>query len=199
LPASAGKHTRNNNLHYLRKKGAEHTMKGVIVQCLQELVITRFGKDPWEKSLTDLGLKRYKFFLPIENVDDRLVMNIVTAVCRNLNISLIQAADAFGEYWVNTYSQKMYAHYYAKYTTAREFLLSMDTLHVTMTKMLQDANPPRFEYAWKNERTLLMVYKSQRGLLDFMVGLVKAVGTFYNEELNVTKSGPNQIQIIFPS
>jgi hypothetical protein len=91
----------------------------------------------------------------------------------------------------------MYAHYYSRYKTARDFLLAMDTVHVTMTKTLQDARPPRFDYAWKNEHTLLMRYTSHRGLIDFAVGLAKGVGKFYKEDLEVTKLGTDQIQIIF--
>ncbi len=174
-------------------------MKGTIVQCLEELVITRFGKNKWEKVLKDAGLKTATTFLPFQDIDDSLVIRLVTAVCESLNISLPQAADAFGEYWVMVYSQRMYPHYYKRHKTARDFLLYMDTVHITMTKRLEIAKPPRFDYEWKDENTLIMHYKSHRGLIDFAVGLAKGVGKFYNEDLSVTKLGPDKVQIVFRS
>jgi hypothetical protein len=173
-------------------------MKGTIVQCLEELISTRFGKDTWEQALNNAGLKTPVMFLPFQDVDDAVVMQVVTAVCDLLNLSLPQAADAFGEYWVMEYSQRMYPqYYYTKCKTAKEFLLKMDAVHVSMTKNLKDARPPRFEYEWKNENTLIMRYKSHRPLLDFVVGLAKGVGEFYNEKLTVTKIEPDKVQIVF--
>jgi hypothetical protein len=171
-------------------------MKGTILKCLQELVISNFGKDKWEKSLEDAGLKKSTLFIPIMDVDDSQTMKIIEAVCKVLNISLTQAADAFGDYWVNVYSQKMYSNYY-KEKTAKEFLLNMDNIHVEITKTIKNARPPRFEYEWKDDKTLIMHYHSFRGLIDFVIGLVKGVGKFYKENIKVTKLGIGKIQIIF--
>jgi hypothetical protein len=63
---------------------------------------------------------------------------------------------------------------------------------------MKNAHPPRFDYTWKNEKTLIMHYKSQRGLIDFAVGLIKGVGKFYHENLRVAKVGSDQIEIVFP-
>jgi hypothetical protein len=174
-------------------------MKGTIVRCLEELVVKQFGKDKWEKSLEEAGIKNPRMFLPFEDVEDSVVLKLITTVCKNLNISLSQAADAFGDYWVNVYSQKLYPQYYAIHKTARDFLLGMDAVHVAMTRTIKDAKPPRFEYEWKNEDTLIMHYKSHRGLTDFAVGLIKGVGKFYNEELRITTFGTDKIEIVFPS
>lgn len=173
-------------------------MKGTIVKCLEELVSTKFGRDKWKKSLEDAGLKDSTMILAISDIDDLQVMKVVEAVCKNLNISLEQAADAFGDYWVNVYSQKMYGQYYQINKTAKDFLLDMDNVHVAMTKTMKDARPPRFNYEWKDDKTLIMHYRSHRGLVDFAVGLSRGVGKFYNENIRVTKLGPDKVQVVFP-
>ncbi len=174
-------------------------MKGTIVQCLQELVTTHFGKNKWEKVLENAGVKTSAVFLSFQDIDDSLVMRLVTAVCKVNNISLPQAADAFGEYWVTVYCQRMYPHYFKRRKTARDFLLDMDTVHVTITKRIKNAKPPRFDYEWKDEKTLIMHYKSHRGLVDFVVGLAKGVGKFYKEDLRITKLSDDKVQIVFRS
>ena len=173
-------------------------MKGTIVKCLEELVVTQFGQDKWEKSLEGAGLSTTTVFWPMSDFDDALVMQVVESVCKTLGISLIQAADAFGDYWVNVYSQKMYPLYFTQHTTARDFLLDMNNVHVAMTRTIENASPPRFRYEWlDDDKTLIMHYQSHRGLIDFVVGLAKGVGKHYEENLQVTRTGPDRVQIVF--
>jgi hypothetical protein len=164
-------------------------MKGVIVLAMKEMVQERFGKDKWESALKKAGIEKEPIILPISNVDDQIVLKVLNSVCEVLNVSLPQAADAFGDYWVNVYTQKMYPSYYAGVKTAKEFLLKMDSVHVASVKGIPDAHPPRFEYEWWDEKTLVMKYKSPRGLIDILVGLIKGVGKLYKEDLEITKLG----------
>ena len=51
-----------NNYYY--KPWGGKNMKGTIVKCLEELVFSQFGRNKWEKSLEDAGLKKTPCFLP---------------------------------------------------------------------------------------------------------------------------------------
>lgn len=172
-------------------------MKGVIVHCLEELVTTRFGGAAWQATLKEAGLKPATMFLVVDDIDDAVVMNIIAALSRHLKLSIAQLADMFGEYWVTAYSQKLYARYYATHANAKAFLLDLNEIHVTITKTIKQARPPRFTYEWKDERTLLMRYISHRRLLDIAVGLVKGVAKQYHEELDVKKISADTLQITF--
>ncbi len=172
-------------------------MKGTIVKCLEELVITQFGKEKWEQSLEDAGMKKNTVFFTISDVDDADVMKVIGSVCKVLDITPLQAADAFGDYWVNNYSQAVYSNYYRTNKTAKDFMLNLDNLHVTMTKTIENAQPPRFNYEWKDDKTLVVNYNSHRGLIDFAIGLAKGVGKYYKENLEVTKLNPEKFQIVF--
>ena len=173
-------------------------MKGVIVMCLGELVKNNFGQDKWEAALEKAGVNKSTIFLPTSNVDDGAVLKVIESVCNVLDISLVQAADAFGDYWVNVFAPKIYSPFYAGAKSAKEFLLNMDKVHVYTTETLKDCCPPRFSYNWKDDKTLIMGYKSHRGLIDIMVGLIKGVGKYYNEDLKVTKLGDDKVEIVFP-
>lgn len=86
-------------------------MKGVIVKYLGDLVKEKFGKDKWEDALKEAGLGKDTIFLATEDADDTVVLKIISSVCRILNISLVEAADAFGDYWINVFAPKIYATY----------------------------------------------------------------------------------------
>jgi hypothetical protein len=172
-------------------------MKGVIVICLGDLVRNNFGQDKWDTALEKAGVKKNTVILPTSNVDDSTVLKVIDSVCNVLNISLVQAADAFGDYWVNVFAPKTYAPYYAGVKSAKEFLLNMDKVHVQSAAIIKDCCPPRFSYEWKDDKTLIMGYKSHRGLIDIMVGLIKGVGKYYNEDLKVTKLADDKVKIVF--
>ncbi len=173
-------------------------MKGVIALCLKELVVSKFGQEKWQEALKKAGIDKEPMILPVSDVDDKVFMKILNAVCDVLGISLAQAADAFGDYMVNVFSQKMYRAYYTACKSAKDFLLKMDQVHVEATKKMAGARPPRFEYEWKDDKTLIMKYKSHRNLIDIMVGLIKGVGKYYKTDLKVSKLGPDKVQIVFP-
>jgi hypothetical protein len=172
-------------------------MKGVIITCLQEMVCSRFGTDKWDKSLAEAGFPASSVLQAVADVQDASALRLLAAVCRTLGLELPQLADAFGDYWVNVYSPKLYKAFYERNPTARDFLLDMDRVHVAMTKSVPNASPPRFEYEWTDARTLVMTYRSERGLVDLVVGLAKGVGTYYGEPLEVTKLGPDRVRVVF--
>ena len=173
-------------------------MKGVIAMCLKDLVVNKFGADKWTECLKNLGEAQDIPILASSDMHDEVVMKMVQAACKTLGISLQQAADAFGEYWVCNFSPKIYGAFYRKYGNAKDFLLAMDKVHVDMTTMLKDSTPPRFDYEWKDNRTLIMKYKSKRNLIDFAVGLAKGVGKYYKEDIKVSKLSDDKMQIVFP-
>ena len=145
------------------------------------------------------GFSETTTFLATKEIPDEDILKIVNACCKLLNVSLQQFADMLGDYWVNEYAFKMFKFYYSKPKSAKEFILNMDTVHQNVTKTFPESNPPRFDYEWKDDKTLLMAYKSKRGLMDFLVGLIKGVGKHFNENLRVTKIGSNKVQIVFPN
>ncbi len=173
-------------------------MKGAIINCLQELVVNSFGKDKWETALEKAGFEKHTVFLTIQDIDDASVLKLVGAVCSVINISLPQAADAFGEYWMCTYAPKNYDVFFAGIKSAKDFLLKMDKVHHVTTATVPNAHPPRFDYSWENDKTLIMKYKSPRNLIDFMVGLIKGVGKRFNENLAISRIGENSVRIVFP-
>ncbi|MDH4319354.1 MAG: heme NO-binding domain-containing protein [Desulfobulbaceae bacterium] len=173
-------------------------MKGVIADCLGKLVSEKFGKDKWIQSLIKAGFSKYSIFLPFQDVEDEKVIRLIEAVCSVTGITQEQAANAFGEYWVNIYAANVYKIYYMDQNSARDFLLKMDQVHEKVTRTVTNAKPPRFDYQWKKDNILIMKYKSARGMMDILVGLVKGVGRFYNEAIEVTRIGENELEIVFP-
>ncbi|MBS2099886.1 heme NO-binding domain-containing protein [Carboxylicivirga linearis] len=172
-------------------------MKGVIIDCLRNLVSKEFGTDQWSDILVDSGLKPNETILSTIDFDDKTAISLIHSTCKVLNLSIEQAAEAFGDYWMNYYASKIYSAYMAKANSAKELLLMLDNIHLKVTKSMPNARPPKFSYDWKDDSTLVMTYISDRNLIDIFIGLVKSVGKFYNENLKITKGSNNEVIIKF--
>ncbi|MCD6489374.1 MAG: heme NO-binding domain-containing protein [Thermodesulfobacterium sp.] len=140
-------------------------MKGVIVNALAEMMEEKFGKKKWDDILQKSGFTKGTVFLPTQDINDD-VFKIINTLCKELNISLQQAFDAFGEYWACSFAPKLYAPFYSWSKSAKDFLLKMDKVHSLTTKSIPNARPPRFKYEWKDDKTLIMTYESPRKLID---------------------------------
>ncbi|HEX4353319.1 MAG TPA: heme NO-binding domain-containing protein [Polyangiales bacterium] len=170
-------------------------MKGTIVKCLEELVKTKHGDDRWQAILIKTGLPPFTFFSAAEIVPDEQVVQMLEATASVLAISLDEAMDAFGDHWSTTYAPGIYAAYFKKAKSAKELLLNLDHIHVAMTKTA-GASPPRFTYEWRGDDHLVMHYRSPRGLVALMPGLIRGVGRYYREAITVTLIG-NEVHVTF--
>ena len=173
------------------------SVKGTIVKCAEELVASGFGRDKWDAALKEAGLSPGILILATTDVDDAVFIKLLSALCRILNLSAHELGDAFGDYWVNTYSQKIYGEFYRESPDAKSLLLRMDEIHAIMTSTMKNARPPRFRYEWKSDKALIMHYDSRRGLVDLLAGLIKGVGRFYREKLVVKVLDPSRVEITF--
>jgi hypothetical protein len=172
-------------------------MKGVIVHCLSLLVKNQFGEEQWRTILEQSGEKPYRTFLATEDIPDEKAIELLNTTCRVLNLSLQDAADAFGSYWVSQYAPKVYKAYYYGVSSARDFILKMDDIHQSTTKTIPNARPPRFEYHWLDERTLEIRYISHRRLIELLIGLIRGVGEYFREDLVVTRQGDSRVRVEF--
>jgi hypothetical protein len=170
-------------------------MKGTIVKCLEELVKEKFGAAKWKEILLAGGQVGTRSYTTTEVVPDAEVLKLLEVSASVLKITGAQAIEAFGEHWSTKYAPSIYGVYFEKAKSAREFLLNLDHVHVVMTKTA-GAQPPRFTYTWRNDRELVMNYSSARGLVALMPALVRGVGKYYKERLDVSLSG-NDVVIRF--
>jgi len=172
-------------------------MKGVIINCLKELVVEKFGKEKWDSITLLANVPAGTAFLNSTDLADTTAMKIIESTCQVLNISRTQAADAFGDYWANTFAPKMYGIYYNNIKTAKEMIMKLNFIHDMVTKSIRNATPPQFEITEKNANTLVVKYISKRGMLDFYIGLVKGVGRYFKQKLVVKQISGDTVEIIF--
>ena len=172
-------------------------MKGTILNCLEELVTQKFSTEQWKLVLKIAEVPESRIYGTFEDVPDSEMYSLLKAVSAALDLPPDGVMEAFGEYWSTVYAPRVYQAYYAGAKNSREFLLHLDDIHTIMTRSLKSARPPRFRYEWRGDNYLILHYESERRLVALMPGLVRGVGKFYGECLNVHTVG-DAVHIQFP-
>ncbi|RYE81971.1 MAG: hypothetical protein EOO75_21400 [Myxococcales bacterium] len=172
-------------------------VKGTVLVCLKEVVVSAASEAVWHQCLVDAGFPPFQIFSLSENVDEDRTRALIEAVCARLGVTLPQAGDAFGAHWVGTYSPRIYKHFYARSRNAREFFTNLNEMHTRVTQAMPGAKPPVFDLTWTDPDTLVMTYRSTRGMIDIAVGMARGIGVHYGEPLEVEKLDPTRLRIRF--
>lgn len=172
-------------------------MTGVILIALREIIKKKYNKNTWEKILKAAGVKNRFLITPFTSIENSLAERIIHSASSRLGMTLEELGDVFGDYWINVYSQKHFADHYKNIKNAREFLLKLNHIHKRATKNIHGAEPPLFEFTWKDKNTLIIKYVSKKNLADWIPGLIKAVGKFYNEDLKIKRIRKKRFEVTF--
>lgn len=176
-------------------------MKGTILICLRDMLRNEknMNDDKWKNILEASGLQRHLTILPMSDIEDAIALNMFSEAQKSYYSNFIEMADAYGRYWCVVYAPKLYATVYAGVTSAKQFLLKMDQVHVMVTSTMKNARPPRFTFETVSANTILVGYSSARGLIHLYAGLARGIGEYFNEKLDVKVLGEDKVSITFPA
>lgn len=171
-------------------------MPGMFTLCLADFVTETFGAATWDEIVTHAqvpnGVSPH-LHIAMADADDLDVLALIDATRSVLGLTLQEAADSFGEYWSCIYAPEVAATVWRTFGSARECIERLDDLRPGLDATV----PSPFRYDWQDERTLMVAYTSDRGLLDFYVGIVKGVGTAFDEPLRVRKLSSSGVEVVF--
>ena len=121
---------------------------------------------------------------------------IYAIACEELKTDKHQLAEEFGKAWMK-YASKHYFAFFIARNGAKDFIMAMDRTHTKITDKVENATPPRFHYEEVDGQTIKMTYDSPRNLGFLMVGLLKAVGDYFNEKVTVEALDEKTASITF--
>jgi mRNA deadenylase 3'-5' endonuclease subunit Ccr4 len=170
-------------------------MHGSFIVCLKEMIITKFDESFWIETLHAAGFE--PDFHPISNkeIADDQAVKLVKAAVKRLNMDDRRFGEAFGNYWIKYFAKEKYFAFFSAYRNIRDFINNMTAMHKKLTMNLPNPKPPEFDVIWDNEHSATIIYNSTRGFIHVAVGLLKALGDFYHEDIAVFRTELNRIKI----
>lgn len=152
-------------------------MYGMVNNAVEDLVVSRFGRDTWERIRTRAGVDE-EIFISNEPYDDRITFDLVGAAVAELGLSADEVLAAFGEHWVLAIAPRGYgALLDGSGRSLPELLTNLNLLHTRVQLAMPRLRPPLFEVTDRQVDSLVLHYRSHRhGLTSFVVGLLTGLG-----------------------
>lgn len=160
-------------------------MLGLINDCTEQLVISKFGIDAWHaiKEKAGCDVKDYGF-VRHEPYPDKATVDIVVAAAETLGVSVDDVLELFGQYFLEYTRENGYDNLMkCQGSTLRLWLSSLNALHDHLQSSLPTGCFPVFwcEDCEDTKGSILLHYYSVRGslLAQLVVGLVGEISKFY--------------------
>ncbi|MCC5890709.1 MAG: heme NO-binding domain-containing protein [Alkalibacterium sp.] len=83
-----------------------------------------------------------------------------------------------------------------------QFLNSMNDVHKVVRKRIKGSNPPGLDMDITGSDSVILTYRSKRGMFSYLMGLLDGAQSHFNEELEINelyrKSDEMALEIVFP-
>lgn len=158
-------------------------MKGTVVSTWMKTCRKLYGDEIVDKAMNSVGWESSKIFLPVEDIDDQKVKDLIANISGAAGESINVLWKKIGLDNINSFHSDYPAFF--KHENLYSFFKSMFDVHVVMTKKLPGANPPIVSIAPISSREAVFEYKSQRGMFDYLMGMIEGSAKFFNEKLGI--------------
>jgi predicted hydrocarbon binding protein len=159
-------------------------MKGIIFNLFEDFVTENFGLEVWSDVLETANPQSGKVFIAPKTYPDEDFLSLVSATVQIKDIDLSITVKSFGKFALDKLANR-YEEFLTPHKSAKEFLLSMNSvIHVEIKKLFEGSEPPEFTYEDTAENKLTMHYSSKRKLCVLMEGFLEGVADYYGIRIN---------------
>lgn len=161
-------------------------MYGIVNKAIEDLVIRQFGTPVWEAVIKRSGVD-VDFFISNEPYDDEITFKLAAALATEVNMSVEQVLEAFGEWWILKTSREKYGGMMeAGGNNLREFLVNLPLFHNRVMLIYPKLTPPEFKVSDIGDNSICVHYYSKRtGLQEFVRGLLSGLAKMYQTNATI--------------
>lgn len=174
-------------------------MKGTVVSTWVTSCRELFGEAVADDALNAFGLGKDYIFSPLEDIPDDTATGIIDHVGKAVGKSHKEIWEDMGKENIKTFS-KNYPGFF-RHESAYQFLKSMNDVHVIVMKRIKGAKPPILDLVPISSHEAVFTYRSKRGMVDYLGGLIKGISIYFKENIVVEKlnesSSEMQLKLTF--
>jgi len=161
-------------------------MYGLLNAALREFVVSKHGSGTWD-TIAQTARVSVSQFNKMDPYPDELMYRLVGATASVTGQSSDAVLEQFGEHWVAYTAEQGYGTLFdIAGDSLRDFLLSLDELHVRVGRSFPKLVPPSFRFDPIDSHTLRMHYLSQRkGLCPMVPGLLRGLSMRFKTPIQV--------------
>lgn len=161
-------------------------MYGIVNKSLQELVIEKLSEDKWS-SIQEKNCAEHDFFISNEYYNDAITLRLVTAIAKEMNLSISEMMTTFGEWWIlKTVKEKYSGFLESCGENLREFIINLPSFHNRIELIYPKASMPEFKVSDQTYNSINLHYLSNRkGFQEFMIGILQGLSIVFNETIHL--------------
>ena len=161
-------------------------MKGIVFTEFLELVESKFGLEVVDEIIEKSNLPSQGIYTSIGTYDFSEMLSLLSHLSKKTTISiddlLLVYSEHFFDVLVNSYPELI-----KQYKDPIDMLASIEShIHVEVQKIYPDAELPTFEIVEKTNKTLIMIYKSNRAMHHFGLGLMNKTFEYFNTTATIS-------------
>ncbi len=163
-------------------------MKGLVFTQLLDMAEHTVGEKGVDSMLDRCQLETGGAYTAVGNYPCSELNTLVKALSSDVKLDIATLQNQFG-HWMFRYFERTYPHYFHDKSNAFDMLEAIeDEVHAEVRKLNEKAELPRFDVRRPNPNTLVFVYQSPRGLVDFCQGLIEACLVHFGEQATIART-----------
>ncbi len=163
-------------------------MKGIVFTEFLSMVEQKFGYETVDKIITGSNVPNDGAYSAVGTYNSSELVSLVVELNKNSGIPIPDLIKVFGNYFFGVLRDN-YGVFLDRVDNLFDFFGSIHGhIHVEVKKLYPDAELPSFIIESSSENEMVMIYKSQRKLSDFALGLMEEAAKHYNEEIEIEKT-----------
>ena len=160
-------------------------MKGIVFTEFLEMVDETFGIEMSDNLINECNLPSGGAYTAIGTYDHSEIVALVVKLSEKTQTEIPVLLKSFGKYLFGTF-KKSYPAFLEAASNAFDFLESIEKyIHVEVRKLYPDAELPTFNTLRPNDKTLEMMYHSERKMSPFAEGLIEESFVYFQEEATI--------------
>lgn len=174
-------------------------MKGIVFTEFLEMVEGQYGYAQVDQLIENADLPSQGVYTAVGTYEHQELVQLITNLSTDTSTPVPHLLKSFGKYLFGTFL-RAYPGFFESAKTAFDFLESIEHhIHVEVRKLYPDAQLPNFATRRIGDKTLEMIYTSDRHMSDFALGLIEKTMEHYQEEASIEMEAQpdNKNSVIF--
>ncbi|WP_299778944.1 heme NO-binding domain-containing protein [uncultured Formosa sp.] len=160
-------------------------MKGIVFTEFLDLVEDKFGLEMVDKIITESSLESEGAYTAVGTYKFSEMLQLLQHLSAHTDISIDDLLLVYAEHFFSVI-ERSYPGLLDIYKDPIEMLSSIENhIHIEVRKIYPDAELPTFEVIEKSENSLILIYKSNRAMHHFGLGLMNKTFEHFNEEATI--------------
>ncbi|WP_438768285.1 heme NO-binding domain-containing protein [Kushneria sp. TE3] len=158
-------------------------MKGIIFNMFNDIVVSRFDEQLWEEILDDARVSGA--YSSLGNYDDHDMLSLVSAASHRTGMTPRECLHWLGREMLPRLGG-FYPGMLERFNTTFATLKALNNvIHPEVVRYHPDAIVPVFHYHEVSDNTMVMEYRSARGICSLAHGLMQGCGDYFDESIEI--------------